>query len=80
MKEIYIRCSCGSEVLHFEREEEDPMLYVTIFSTSSNLEIKTWREKIRWIWHILRNDKVWNDQILLGKEGMNQLKEFSQSL
>jgi hypothetical protein len=51
MKEIYIQCDCGAEILRIEHESEDKQYYISIYKLKGIYSIFN---KLRWIWRIIR--------------------------
>jgi hypothetical protein len=84
-------CDCGYEavlVRQFQTNEykdkkvvntiPEPMIELAIFSQSCRC--KTWREQLRWIWHIFYNKQIWADQVLLNVDEMERLGKTLLSL
>ena len=69
--ESYYQCDCGYEAVLVRQFHKDPQVELAIFSQSCRC--KTWKEQLRWIWHIIRNKQIWADQIILNVEEMERL-------
>ena len=82
--ESYYQCDCGYEALLlrqftnniYENKKivksiPDPQVEIAIFSQSCRC--KTWKEQLRWIWHIICEKQIWADQILLNADEMERL-------
>ena len=73
--ESYYQCDCGYEALLLRQyswdSKPEPQVEIAIFSQSCRC--KTWKEQIRWIWHIICNKQIWSDQIILNAEEMERL-------
>jgi hypothetical protein len=76
VKGIYLKCDCYSHLLETNWDGE-------------YLEVSIWKfeshgfslfQKLRWIWRILRGKTLWADQVLLGKESMEKLKNYLNKL
>lgn len=70
----FIECSCGSEVLMLQYDEEIDVWYICIFERIGAR--MTWWNRIRTIWHTLRYGTPYGDQIVLRKDEMEQLLNF----
>ena len=81
----FIRCSCGSEILHLEADTCDinegkstliTGLYISFFTIGHCGKVGTWRNRLRHIWYIIKYGTPYSDDIILDSEGMGELKEF----
>lgn len=70
---LYLQCSCHSEVMLFERDDEIDSYYIAIFRQHSDT---SWKYRIRQIWQIIRYGEPYSDNIVLDKEGIEKLEEF----
>lgn len=76
--ESYYSCECGSEVLLLRTYNDEQIVE---FAVCGNFpRIKSWKEQLRWIWHIICNKEVWSDQILLDKDTARRLGEAITNL
>lgn len=76
---LYLTCICTQHLLQVKPEEVDGF-------ESRNVELSiwvrpetqplTWRERMRWIWHILRTGELWGDQVILDKIEVKQLQDY----
>jgi hypothetical protein len=72
MKDIYVSCDCGTEVLKIEYNEEDKEYYIGIYQFKKKYSI---RDKLRGIWRIIRNGEPFGDQVVISKEKMDKVIE-----
>jgi hypothetical protein len=56
----------------------EPQVEFAIFRQSP--KIRTWKDQIRWIWHIIRNKQIWSDEIILNVKQMESLSKTLNSL
>lgn len=74
MKTTFIQCSCSSEALCLEKDQEDDLLHISIWERGYGRSNKlTWKQKISYCWRILTKGCPYGDQIVLNKEGRSEL-------
>jgi hypothetical protein len=67
-KVIFVKCTCHSEGLMVEADEDN--LYLSIWERGYGHDSTlSWRQKLRYIWQILIRGKPYGDQIVLDREG-----------
>lgn len=67
-KTVFIKCTCHSEGLMVEADEDS--LYLSIWERGYGQDSTlSWKQKLRYIWQILRHGKPYGDQIVLDREG-----------
>ena len=71
-----IKCSCGSEYLCLEKDEETGTTDICILTNQNLSSELNFDDRLRYIWKILTTGIPYTDQIILNKEGVNQLKDF----
>ena len=69
----YIGCDCGSEVLRIEYDDETKEFYIGVYQL---IKQYSWRDKLHYIWQILRKGEPYGDQICLRKNSALELKEY----
>jgi hypothetical protein len=74
-KEIFLECDCYSEGIRFNYDE-DGMLNISLYQRGFAPRTRSWKEKLRWIWQIIRKDVPYDDEIILSKEKINLLAQF----
>lgn len=66
----FIECSCGSEVLMLQYDDEIDVWYICIFErTGSRMG---WWNRIRTAWHTLRHGTPYGDQIVITDHALQQ--------
>ena len=73
MKEIYIPCDCGTEVLRIELDDETKEYFIGIYQFKKGYTI---RDKLRYIWRIIKTGEPYGDQIVINKDKMEELIGF----
>ena len=74
-RDMYI-CDCGVDGVVLEFDEEIPEIWMCFWTRGLNPGNRfTLREKLRWIWHILRKGCPWTDEVGLNKEHAKELGE-----
>lgn len=79
-KNIFIECDCYSEGMRLNYDASDKLLYISLYQRGFKPRTKTILEKLRWIWHILKNDVPYDDEVVLGIKKILQLKKFINSI
>lgn len=72
-KELYIQCSCGAEILKLEYDEEIDSYYFAVFSMDGR---RSWRNRLRQIWNIIRHNEPYSDNLVLKSDELSKLVEF----
>jgi hypothetical protein len=73
--ELHLTCSCHTHELHFEKDFEDEMWYVSFWQRGYVSET-SWRYRIKCIWHILKTGRPYGDEVVLEKKDLIELKEY----
>ena len=69
----YIGCDCGSEVLSIEFDDESKEFYLGIYQLNKQYSL---RDRLSYIWRIIRKGEPYGDQIVLSKNKAIELKEY----
>lgn len=67
---IYIECSCGTEVLRVQYDEELDTYDISMFSLHKDY---SWKHKIQQIWHILKTGEPYSDQMVVSRKELAEL-------
>jgi hypothetical protein len=73
IKQEYISCNCDGEGMVISNDED--FVYVAIFNYSRWSSIMSWKERLRWCWHIVRHGWIWNDEIVLSPSRVKMLSK-----
>ena len=76
MKSIFIKCQCHGEGLGVDYDPDDDYYYFSYWSNGLSNKNLSWKERLRYCWHILRKGKAFNDEVILNKEDANKLMKF----
>ncbi len=71
MNELFIPCSCHSEVLRVEYD--DGVFYISTYRSSGRHGFLT---RLQHIWKIIRTGIPWEDDVILYKEAALKLKDY----
>jgi len=74
--EEFIACSCASEGLYVVRHAGEEELYLSFFSQGINPKRFNWKDKLRYIWNVLKNSKPFEDELVLNKHSVAKLKKI----
>ena len=76
----FFKCTCGSEAIEIEVDPEfeskykmNPSMYISLWRLGNFGRVMTFKERLRWIWHILRTGMPWTDSITFD---YSKAKEF----
>ena len=73
-KETFIQCACSNECLQLYKFEEDDELYISIWEMGYSKDNRlTWKQRLRYIWRIIREGRPYGDQIVLDRTGRSKL-------
>ena len=72
---LHLTCECHTHELHFEKDFEDEMWYVS-FWQRGYAEQSSWSYRLRCIWHILKTGRPYGDEVILNKEDLIKLREY----
>ena len=77
VNELFVACSCRSEVLLIEYQEEyhDWNLAMYQSGVGNNNKLK-FRERIRWAWNLLRTGKPFTDEVIFQREDIERIVSF----
>lgn len=74
MKTTFIKCSCSSEALCLEKDEEDDSLYVSIWERGAGRDNRySWSQRFKHCWYVLTEGRPYGDQIVLDRAARSEL-------
>lgn len=76
---IFCLCSCSSEVLVIQYDNQMELAELSIFKYYSNPPMSLYN-KIRYIWRVLWHGDPYKDQIMLGQDQLKCITKFLQSI
>jgi hypothetical protein len=74
MNNLFLSCLCSSHVLQ-ATVDEDKNVEISIWQLGRTRSL-SWKERLRWIWRILRTGDPWADQILIDRKQGKSLEQF----
>jgi hypothetical protein len=74
-KELHLTCSCCSHELHFEKDHEDDMWYIS-FWQRGYINDNSLKYRLKCIWNILKTGRPYGDEVVLDKEDLIELKQY----
>ena len=75
-KSLMVKCECSSESLEVQYWPEDKQFYVTSWQQGFIHRPFSWRERIKWMWHILKTGNPWGDMIILSPTKAKEISDF----
>ncbi len=74
MKTTFIKCSCSSEALCLEKDEEDDLLYISIWERGAGRDNRySWGQRLKHCWQVLIKGRPYGDQIILDRPARSEL-------
>ena len=73
--ELHLTCSCHTHELHFEKDHDMDVWYIS-FWQRGYVEQTSWKYRLRYIWHILKNGRPYGDEVVLEKKDLEELKDY----
>ncbi len=76
----YIECTCGTEILRMSYAPSDdwPGLNIAFWVHGHGSYRIGFKERVRWIWHILRKGKPYDDMVILDTLKAGQMIAFTR--
>jgi len=78
--ELFVVCDCHSHAIVANRIDDndygDHEYCLAFFERGYNGRIMTFKERLRWCWHILRHGNPWTDSVILDRAKAKRLAEF----
>lgn len=72
---LHLTCECHTHELHFEKDFEEDMWYVSFWQRGYTTET-SWRYRLKCIWHILKTGTPYGDEVILNGNDLLKLKEY----
>ena len=72
---LHLTCDCHTHELHFEKDFEDEMWYVSFWQRGYASET-SWVYRLKCIWQILKTGRPYGDEVILSKEDLLKLDEY----
>lgn len=73
IEELYVECSCGSEVLKLEYDKEMKLYDIAVFHLNGK---RSWKNRWKQIWHIIKTGEPYADNLVLKPEDVNKIVSF----
>lgn len=76
-KSLYLKCDCSCHLLEIEYDDDfDDSFCIALWSRGRQGEILSWRDRIRWIWNIIRTGNPWSDSIIINKTKAKEIINY----
>jgi hypothetical protein len=66
-------CECSASGVTVSYDDEAPEVFITGWMMSPGEGKMSFRERLRWCWHLLRTGKPFNDHLILNFETARQM-------
>lgn len=73
--EKFIKCACHSEFIRLDYDSEFEHFDMSIWTLQASSK-PSWKTKLRWIWHIIKNDSPYGDQVIIDKCKAKELAAY----
>jgi len=77
--ELYL-CCCGTEGIKVEHYNDDEIYLCLWHQGHYGKYPMSFKERLRWIWHIFRTGEIWADQVVFTKETARDLGKTLMSI
>lgn len=78
---LFMSCDCSQEILRIEYDYDLELADLSMYqSLSTHKHHNSWFNKIRYIFRILTNSNPYEDQMVLSKKSLKELKDFLNSV
>jgi hypothetical protein len=74
-KNLFIKCSCYSEILYLEHDMEDKTTFLSMFRTDASFSKSLW-QRLRACFQILKYGRPYADQIVLSIDDVKKMKTY----
>lgn len=76
-KSIMVKCDCGAEVVevYYYDDKEHPEFDMSFWQQGFHRPMG-WRERLRWIWRVLRTGNPWSDYVVLSPKKAKEIADF----
>lgn len=79
-KSHFVKCACSGHMLEAERydyKDGDEGFNIAVWERGRDgKQIYGLKEKFRWCWNILKNGRIWADDIIVNNQDARKLAEF----
>jgi len=74
VKQLYV-CECNGEalVMDYDRKDEELLLAFWSVGNKHRSNTLTWRERLRWIWHVIITGQPYTDMVILSRDTAREL-------
>lgn len=70
---MIIKCQCCCSALEVEWDEELQTYNFALWERHSINTPFSFKERLRWCWHVLRTGDPWSDHVIVSKEDFDKL-------
>lgn len=74
--EIFIKCKCNGEGMSVEHDTFDNSYYFAYWKSGFRPVYMSWRERLRYCWHVIRTGKAYTDELILSQQDVDELHDF----
>jgi hypothetical protein len=75
-KNHWLLCDCYSHSLFVEKDDENNRFFINLFERRFDGQKMSWKERIRWCFHILKNGTPFTDMIIVKSRKAKDLADF----
>ena len=72
---LHLTCGCHTHELHFEKDSEDPMWYISFWIRGYQTS-PSWKYRLKCIWQILSKGEPYGDEVILERKDLQELKAY----
>lgn len=79
-KSLFEKCQCSTHCFEIEyfcyEPKDDKGFYLSFWTYARKAEKLCWKERIRWIWNIIKTGNPWSDSIIINNEQAKEITEY----
>jgi hypothetical protein len=72
----FIKCACYGHLLEIEHDTEFNQYNLSIWQYGNDVRPLSIKDRIRWIWRLIRTGHLWADEIVLTEAAKKELVDF----
>ena len=78
--QLFVECDCHSHAIVVDKIKDDAYgedeYCLAFFERGYDGRILSFKDRLRWCWHILRHGNPWTDSVILDRHKAKRLGEF----
>lgn len=72
----YFTCECHTDVLRIDKDEEDNLIYFSMYSRGQHVPKPNLFNRIKYIFNYLRTGRIYSDQFVFTKDTAKEIADY----